>query len=233
MPRELQRLLKSHEFLRSAIDQHGHRLSRIDVARLTDNLDSVFLEIVEHKSDDPRVTLAQARFLLATLRNSPEKAAEREAIWSACQSHIDRLTLQLSSAVTTASPQPRPSTEYRYLDSLNDRVAIFDGEYRYVFTNRAHGAFHDEDPARFVGRPSWEVTGDRFFQLRNKERFDACLRGETFSCFQRHPGNRSVRLFWATYEPVRNAAGAVESVLVCSRDVSHLPIPPDLVTPNP
>ncbi len=231
MSRELLRLLKSHEFLKGALEQHGSRLSVADAAQLSDSLDGVFEEIVRHASDDPRVTIAQTRFLMASLAELATDSEKSRPIWTACQSHLERLTWQLATA--QSETQPLPPNEYGYLDCLTDRIGILDRDFRYIFTNKANAAFHADDQASFVGRANWQVTGERFFQLHNKPRFELCLAGKSTSCISAHPGRDPAKLYWVRYEPVRNAAGNVHAIFVISSDVSDLPIPPEFVTPQP
>jgi PAS domain-containing protein len=231
MPSELHRLLKSHKFLKQALYDHGSRLSPQDALALESRMDRIFLDILQHRSDIPSVTLAQARYLLLSLADLVPDDARGEALRLACHRQLDRLQQQI--APRPAEPPMSPPLDYRYLDSLSDRAAIIDAHYRYVFTNKANADFHDESAADFVGRPSWLVTGERFFELGNKPRFDAALAGRPISYVSSHPVRDPSKLYHVNVDPIRSAAGRIMSIVVTCRDISHLPIPAELIVPLP
>jgi len=67
MPDNLRRLLKSHDFLENALTTYGKSMTAMDAVRLQQEKDHVFLELLAHASTDPRITLAQINFFVATL----------------------------------------------------------------------------------------------------------------------------------------------------------------------
>jgi PAS domain-containing protein len=229
MASELMRLLQSHKFLKQALHDHASKLSRIDARDLERRMDGIFLDILEHASEHPSVTLAQARFCLSSLADLVPDANEGSALRTACLGHLDRLQQQIAKLPA----KPPPPLEYRYLDSLSDRVAVIDAEYRYVFTNEANARFHGENAVDFVGRPNWVVTGQRFFELGNKPRFDACLAGRPVSYVSAHPAGDPSKLYAVNIDPIRGAGGRIGSIVVTCRDVSDLPVPAGLIVPLP
>lgn len=237
-PVELLRLLKSHEFLQRSLSDHGAGLSPRDAETLQTRLDRAFLDILTFSSDDPRVTVAQARFLLTTLAGLAGESEQNESLKEICQHHLARLEAQIAGlTLAPTPPKPAPATlaslEFRYLDSLSDRVAILDRNYRYVFTNKANGELHRLHPAAFVGRPNWDLVGDHFFEHNNKQLFDACLAGRSQSCIAAHPKGDPSTIYSASFQPIRGAGGEIDSFIVICRDVSHLRVPAELISPLP
>lgn len=140
---------------------------------------------------------------------------------------------QIASAHVTEPNEQTPNEhfrQHRYLDSLSDRVAVLDAEYRYVFTNKANGDFHGVEAATFIGRPNWDVISQRDFELFNKPRFDACLAGHSDAFITWHPLRDRKVLYAVKMDPVRNANGQITELMVTSRVVSHLPIPDEMIT---
>lgn len=229
MTRELLRLLKSHEFLKRALDEHEAKLSHGDATGLKGRIDRVFLDILVHASDDPRVTLTQVRFLLSNLVVQAGETEMSVVLREICERHMDRFEDQISALSAAA---PTQSMEFRYLDSLSDRVAVIDAEYRYVFTNRANAEFHGKAASNFVGCPNWRIVGESYFERYNKARFDNCLAGQSSSFFATHPVGGPTKIFSSKCEPVRNPDGSVSACLVTARDVTGLPIPAELIEPR-
>jgi PAS domain-containing protein len=227
MGRELPGLLKSYEFLRTARQLHAAKLSPTDARGLEDSIDRVFLDILKLESDDPRITSAQAEFLMSSMADLIPDADKGRALRDTCQKHLDRLGAQIASS--QASTSNEHFRQRRYLDSLSDRVAVFDGEYRYVFTNKANADFHGVDAGTFVGRPNWDVISHRDFELFNKPRFDACMAGRSDAFITWHPLRDPKILYAVNMDPVRNANGQVTEFMVTSKVVSHLPIPDEMI----
>lgn len=85
MGRELPGLLKSYEFLRSARQMHAAKLSPIDARGLEDSIDRVFLDILKLESDDPRITAAQAEFLMSSMADLIPDVGKRRLLRDACR----------------------------------------------------------------------------------------------------------------------------------------------------
>lgn len=232
MPEYLATMLKSHAFLRRVLVRHGERMSATVREQATADLDRVFLDIVRYRSSDPRITLAQTGFLLTTLAQltDPTIAA---ALHKICQRHLDQLQGALAPSPVARAIGAVDDNSRRYLDSLSDRVAVFDREYRYTFVNKANADFHGEQASDFVGRPSWLVTGERFFRGGNKPRFDACLAGQSVHCISTNPHRDQSRLFSVTFDPIRGADGGVTSVIAVSHELTGKPVPKEAITPLP
>ncbi|MBS0244155.1 MAG: hypothetical protein JSS20_18440, partial [Proteobacteria bacterium] len=60
---KLERLLQTFRFLSDAYAEYGETFDEEAVARLQQERDRAFLELLLHSSDDARVTLVQLRFL--------------------------------------------------------------------------------------------------------------------------------------------------------------------------
>lgn len=248
MTRELHRLLKSYEFLKNSHKELRGAMSESGQSDLEQSLNRLFVDILMHSSDDPRVTLAQTRFLMGGLMDLTSDPDKGKVLRDACQRHLDRLQKHLSEQAprSVARPQREPvmpdlertsqgrvnvtSLQYRYFDSLTDRVAILDAEYRYIFTNAANARFHARPASEFVGLHNWQLVGKTFFETRNKARFDICLTGQSVSFVAPHPMGDPSTLYAVNMDPVFDQKQKVESVLVSCRDVSTLPIQPSLVS---
>lgn len=227
MAQELFVLLQSHAFLKSAVRDYGQRMPIQELQRLKARESDAFHQILTYCSDDPRVTLTQVRFLVACLADYLPDTPEGEMIADAARRASERLRC-FARQDLHVKPSPNPA-DYRLLDSLTDRVGIFDTDYRYRFTNAANLEFHDSTPGEFIDRPSSDVTGETFFAAINKPRFDACLAGETVQCYAHNPSRHKSKLFWATYSPIRDGDGVIRSVLMVSREVTELDIPKNLI----
>jgi PAS domain-containing protein len=231
MSNQLPRLLKSYEFLRSGRNIHGGKLPPGDAKGLDGSIDRLFLDILTHVSDDPRVTMAQVRFLLTSMADLIPDAEKHEALGAACQRHLNRLDVHF--APRPVNPPIAAPLQYRYLDSMRDRVAVVDAAYRYVYTNKANADFHGSDTSSFIGRPNWQVIGQRYFELFNKPRFDACFAGQSDSYIAAHPLRDPSKLHAVNVDPVLDDTGQITSILVICRDVSGLRVPAELITPMP
>lgn len=67
------------------------------------------------------------------------------------------------------------------LDSLPERVAVVDLDYRYIYTNERNAAFHGEASSSFIGRHIVDVVGQERFENRVKAKLDACFSGASLS----------------------------------------------------
>ncbi len=115
--------------------------------------------------------------------------------------------------------------ERRYWNSLPDHVAVFDRDYRYVFTNRANAEFHNRQPEDFVNQPNWAVLGEAFFERVNRPRFDACFAGQPASYVTHHPSSDPTKLFSVKITPVHDRHNRIDKVMVTSREITDLLVP--------
>ncbi len=226
MPQDLKDLLELHAFCREALERRA-----LMPAEGTEKLKAwqarAFSDIFAYKSNNPKITLAQIRFALSCIADEAPKSEDAATLRSAIEKQNARLTRLLDDS--QRQQRCGAINNPQVFDALSDRVGIFDRGYRYQFTNTANLTFHDSDPAYFKGRPNWEISGLKFFEQVNKPRFDACFAGQTVHCFSHNPVRHRSRLFWATYSPIRNADGHIDSVLMVSREVTDLNIPDDLI----
>lgn len=229
MPRQLTKLLKSYEFLQSALKQHGPRMSRKEAAGIESSMDELFLRIIGHHSQEPQITLAQARFLLANI-DKGRNPRQADALREACDNQLQLLESQVIKL--KGGRAGVAALNFGLLDSLSDRVSVLDRNYRYVFTNKANADFHNEPQKDFIGRPNWLVTSRRFFEAITKPKVDACLAGHRVSLTIPHP-NRPTSIFTAVFDPIRASDGSIDGIISVSHDVTQLIAQPTAVTPLP
>lgn len=216
MSSDLLRLLKSHDFLRSAIEQHGHRLSRGEAADLETRMDQIFTQIVQFSADDARITMAQARFLMSTLVELCADPARVDDLRKICKAQFDRLDGQVTNLI---SERRTTVAGYRFLHTFRDRVAVLDRQYRYVFTNQANAIFHNEDPEDFIGRANWLVTDEAFFETITRPIVDVCLEGRSVSVKSLYRNRYPQRAFAVEFMPVEAEGGVIDSVMGVCREV--------------
>ena len=229
MPITLTRVLKSYEFLQSALADHRHQMAAGQIADFERKLDGAFLDILKHSSIEPRVTITQVRFLMTQLVGmaaDPERATALRVI---CQQHLDHLAKTMAPEPLSAASYP--SIEFAYLDSLRDRVALIGRDYRYKFTNVANANYHHQSQQGFVGRPNWLMVSDAYFAGVSKPRFDMCFSGASCSYISAHEATTPKKLFAVNFDPVRDASGEINAVMVSCRDISDLQVPEELVIP--
>jgi PAS domain-containing protein len=229
MPDNLIKLLKSYEFLNSALHEHGARMTEHESSSIESRKADLFLDIVRHQSREPRITVAQARFLLANFLTC-DQPDEAKALREACDRHLMRLEKQVRE-ISRRTP-PRDHMNFELFDSMSDRVTVLDRDYRYIFTNRANADFHSERQADFIGRPNWQVTSQRYFETVTKPLVDACLAGQSRFLITPHP-NRPSSIFSATFDAMRSTKGTITGVIAVSRDVSALDLPASAIVPLP
>lgn len=74
-----------------------------------------------------------------------------------------------------------PAVHEIILDSLQERVAVFDLDYRYIYCNRRNAEFHNKRPSDFIGRHLLDMIDHHRFQTRAKPRIDQCFGGARLS----------------------------------------------------
>lgn len=239
MPDKLKRLLKSHEFVHRALVDHHRSLAPADVARLERERDALFLELVTFTSTDPRVTLAQVRFLLTSLAAIASNPDQAELLRSACLEAVDRLitdtrtrpALQEQTLENSRPTERYPPQQTReLLDGLTDRVGIADRDYRYVFANRANASFYGIPQAEMERLPIASVVGSSVFSVFTKPNLDLCFEGQSISRYVRFHCRLKPRVSSTRLDPIHDQNGTVRWVIVTIRDVSGILIPSELVT---
>lgn len=244
MPNELRRLLNSHEFFQQAIRDYRSAMSREHLEGLQSDRDRVFDELVNLKSSQPNVTLAQINFLLLRLVELAPDQKEAERLRKACSAKAqtlakiamgtatgsDRRVASVQCSVAGGPTQPIVTPgDARLLDSMSDRAAICDREFRYLFTNKANAAFHGMPADEFIGRSTVSVVGKKVFENVTKPVFSRCFAGETVSVTVGFQGRGRSVTYAARCEPIRDENGAVVAGMLISRDVSELSVEPESV----
>lgn len=243
MAEKLRRLLKSHDFLHRALSEYGKVLSTADAQNLRIERDRIFLELVHHRSEDTRVTVAQLKFLLTSMAALGPGSKEYKRLNASCLAHLDRLAAQLNvgdrQPQGTAPPPAKdvpgksarrvPKLDYRLLDSLTDRAGVYDRNYCFVFSNRANAEFHGRPQSDFVGLSALELLGEKRF-MSAKPHLDRCFQGHTVS-FRAVQG-KLARHYAVRYDPIRDRTGAVTFILATASDITQL-VRPDEVNQVP
>ncbi len=245
MSESLPRLLKTYQFLDLALSEYGTRMASDELRRLRTELASTFSGIVSHTSDDVRVTVAQLRFIISNLdRMSVDDGISRE-LQSACLQHLDRIASHVApTRDTPPKQQAQPplarlrvnalsDASLRQLDLLSDRVGVLDTSLRFLFTNTANAKFHAMPADAFIGRPIWRILGTRFFEAVSRPRLEQCLAGQAASCIASPPGRDPSIVYASRFDPVRDESGDVTAILIVSRDISHIPVPPEMLACRP
>lgn len=222
MSQQLVELLKSHAFYRRALD-HRDRMSIHDVHTMKEAEGRAFRDILTFSSDDPRVTLTQIRFLLTSISELAPSGADAGDVRGAAERVCDRMASMVQRQESEATI--RAANDLDLLNAMSDRVAVFDRDYRYKFTNAANLRFHGEALRDFVGRPNWDVTGKRFFERANKPLLDAAFAGRAGHGYSAHADSK---IYSTTYNPIRDADGEIRTVILVTRDVSPVGIPTDI-----
>jgi PAS domain-containing protein len=245
---ELRRLLKSHDFLSRALEEHGNALNRVDADNLRRERERVFFELVNFTSSHPQVTLAQMRFLLSGLADLASDPEQADFLRLACQQTAERLAndmlqqdptrlsllaLQATERGVGATAPSISPQEAWLLDSMADRAFVYDRDYRYVFTNKANAGFHRKAAADFVGRPSHTIVGDKCFKELTKPTLDKCFAGRSLAFAASHRVGTKMLVYAASVDPVRDARGDVVSAMIVCRDVTRYSVPADIVWPGP
>jgi hypothetical protein len=233
----LPRLLKSYAFVEEALTRQGSRLARSDAERLLKERADIFAEIMAHTSSDSLITVAQLRFILQNFQRWAHEPEMLQYVLRLSLRHLARIAEAQVSARTKEPRGPavrrRPGValtadSFRCFDCMSDRASVFDRSYRYIYTNTANARFHNQDASDFVGRPSWQVAGKRYFEEVSRGLMDAALRGEATSNFLRNP-NRQGAVHSVTFDPVHDEKGKIVAVLLVSKEVTHLSIPEDQI----
>ncbi|WP_417433938.1 PAS domain-containing protein [Hoeflea sp.] len=74
-----------------------------------------------------------------------------------------------------------PSLQELVLDSLEERVAAFDLDYRYIYCNQRNAEFHNKRPSDFIGKHLLDMIDQKRFLTRAKPRIDQCFGGARIS----------------------------------------------------
>jgi len=233
MPSQLRRLLSSHEFLQQAIVKHGRNMMPEDVARLLDERERIFSQISRYRSKHTAVTLAQLKFLLEMLSDRTKDARELARLKKRCLAIAERLadgSKAKASASAISKVGELTDDSLRLLDTIADRVAICDANYRYLYSNKANADFHGAVAKDFVGMSPRSIVGSRVFQKLTKPSVDRGLAGNSFALkvgFRRKVGDPVT--FAAQLDPLRTSSGKIFAVILVSRDVTSLSIAADSV----
>ncbi len=74
-----------------------------------------------------------------------------------------------------------PSLHELVLDSIPERVAVFDLDYRYIYCNQRNAEFHNKRPSDFIGKHLLDMIDRKRFKSRAKPRIDECIGGARVS----------------------------------------------------
>ncbi|MHB0878549.1 MAG: PAS domain S-box protein, partial [Anaerolineae bacterium] len=119
-------------------------------------------------------------------------------------------------------PQAVQLADYETIaDNVGDLIGTVDGDYRYVFANRALLRHYGLPAAEVIRQPVAQVVGEGVFRQVLKPIIDNCLRGEAMGTeivrdFPGHPRHA----LHVTGLPVRDASGTVTGATLMARDVT-------------
>ncbi|MDZ7829667.1 MAG: PAS domain S-box protein [Halofilum sp. (in: g-proteobacteria)] len=89
---------------------------------------------------------------------------------------------QVAAVMTDITEQRRLDERVRefhqLIEGTDDLCAIFDHEYRYLWTNRAYREMYGLEAGEVEGRTLAEIVGEHHFDEPIKAHFDRCLDGE-------------------------------------------------------
>lgn len=100
------------------------------------------------------------------------------------------------------------------LDSFQDRIAVLDLDYRYIYTNQCNADFHAKSTSWFIGKHLTELIDVERFRNRAKPRLDQCLSGACVS-YDYEGMDASGRMFEVSctmrpfYGPYKTIAGVI------------------------
>lgn len=238
MPIQLRQRLEVLAYLEGALNSYRSRLTAADVAGLSEERDDVFMKIVTEVTSDPRVSLRQLRFFLDNVHLFASDPEVLDRLRGAARQQIGQIEASLEqkapaggapSAAGVAIADSLGPDAFRSFDLLADRVAVFDREFRYVYTNPPNGRFHARDPMSLVGTASVMVVGHGYFERVSRSLFTRGLAGERLEFYATHPGRDQSKVYSVTIDPVRDVRGHVVAVLGLSRPVGDLPVPEHLI----
>lgn len=127
----------------------------------------------------------------------------------------------VSRDVTDRKRRERRLREYESaLENIEDLIAVFDDEARFVFANRAYRAFHAADTDDLSGEPPSAVLSEE--SVESIEPYvERALGGETAQYqMARSPPDGPERIFDVRYYPIESDEGEVRRVVSILRDVT-------------
>jgi PAS domain-containing protein len=225
-------LLDTYNFAENAIEQHADSMPSSGLEGLLADRDAAFQKLLFHSSDNVHVTIAQLQLMIRFLGSDARKDPKFvRLIVTKCMNRVDHLA-RTTATITAAESPTRPALasdlqathlDAEYLQSFNnssDRIVVIDRDYKYLFSNQANAAFHQQQPKWFTGRPLWDTTNTHFFETVNKPIFDKCFAGHGVAFVAAHPGRDVSNNFSCQVDPIKDAKGEVVAGLAIARLIS-------------
>jgi PAS domain-containing protein len=177
-------------------DQLGNELlvavgrgDEAEINRIDAQLQPLTRQIFEFEARDHSEVVAQIAFFnRLAMKNCEDDSSVRR--YTTMMSNLFVRYLEpggagntLSSKVTQAAliDGYDPSLHELVLDSIPERVAVFDLDYRYIYCNQRNAEFHNKRPSDFIGRHLLDMIDHKRFQSRAKPRMDQCFGGARIS----------------------------------------------------
>ena len=166
--------------------RHGDedKINRVDA-----QLQPLMRQIFDFRAGDQSEIMAQIAFFnRLAMKNCEDDSSVRRyttMMSSLFVRYLERDGAANSNALKRALPPLPdgydPALHELILDSLEERVAVFDLDYRYVYCNQRNADFHNKRPSDFIGKHLLDMIDQHRFQTRAKPRIDQCFGGARLS----------------------------------------------------
>ncbi|MGD9805116.1 MAG: hypothetical protein AB7E81_21275 [Hyphomicrobiaceae bacterium] len=119
---DLARLIVSYEWLSQEMATQTELGATATCAHIREELEALFLKIVEFPVDDPRIICAQIEFLVTAMGAPGGDDAARALLRDMTLSHLKRLTKALGKADPTRGRQRNSATAARGIEGRSFRT---------------------------------------------------------------------------------------------------------------
>lgn len=226
---ELHRLIARHAFLKREWRLLEDERPTAEADAIKRQLELVREAIVTYRTDRADETIEQLRFLISSVVEGNVRRDEAGVLGALSDHRLDKLKSQIAAAERSLTKLA--AMNFRYLDSLADRISVIDAEYRYEFTNAANISFHRSSARSFIGRPLWSAIGEDVFEKHMKAKIDAALAGRSITLFSRRIDGDVARLFAVTIDPITGDDSRLGRVIIVGREISNIDVRVDGIVP--
>ena len=234
MPANLRRLLSSHDFFTQAINDRTASMGEDHLKSLKLERDRIFERIITYASNHPEITIAQVNYLLSELVELSADRHQAMRLEGACRDAMSRLAEPRLAGrhrrmhLETTIGLPLSDWERCILDSLTDRAAIVDREFRYLYCNKSNAAFQGYAQTDLIGRNAREILGEHRFETVSRAIMEECFTGRSVTRTITYRAGQRTITFSTKCEPLFEN-GAVVGGICIARDVTTLAVKPDVV----
>lgn len=160
-----------------------------EINRVDAQLQPLTRRIFEHDAHDHSEIMAQIAFFnRLAMKNCEDDSSVRR--YTTMMSTLFVRYLKPNTEQTPFDPELDPNSlrdgydpalHELVLDSIPERVAVFDLDYRYIYCNKRNADFHNMRPSDFIGKHLLELIDRERFRTRAKPRMDQCFGGARIS----------------------------------------------------